>query len=233
MTDSSLIAPVQSTRKPWTGAGLADSVQDVVESIESEGWVDDMLAGSGLALEVVGSVIDPFSALLANGLGWAMEYFTPLREMLDELTGKADVVMSHASTWTNMSGELYTVCQDLQTSLGSEVPTWTGDASDAYQSLMVNNVDAIGGLGATAAAMAAATQGAGALVQLTRDLVRDLIAELVSHVIVWVAEAVFVVTLPLIAAQIVAAVVKWGGIILGYGMALVQSLQNLKKLLGL
>ncbi|GAA2133696.1 WXG100 family type VII secretion target [Glycomyces algeriensis] len=233
MTDSSLVAPVQSSRKAWTGAGLADSVQDVVESIESEGWVDDMLAGGGLALEVAGSVLDPFSALLSNGLGWAMEYFEPLREMLDELTGKADVVMAHASTWTNMSGELYSLCEDLQTSLGGELPTWTGDASDSYQSLMSNNVDAIGGLGATAAAMAAATQGAGALVQLTRDIVRDLIAELVGHVVVWAVEAIFVVTIPVIAVQIVAAVVKWGGIILGYGMALVQSLQNLKKLLGL
>jgi hypothetical protein len=70
-------------------------------------------------------------------------------------------------------------------------------------------------------------------VQLTRDIVRDLIAELVGHVVVWAVEAVFVVTIPVIAVQIVAAVVKWGGIILGYGMALVQSLQNLKKLLGL
>lgn len=232
MSDS-LIAPVQSTRKAWTGAGLADSIQDVVESVKSEGWVDDMLAGGGLALEVVGSVLDPFSALLANGLGWALEYFSPLREMLDELTGKADVVMSHASTWTNMSTELYAICEDLQASLGADTPSWTGDAADAYQGLMVNNVDAVGGLGATAAAMAAATEGAGALVQLTRDIVRDLIAELVSHVIVWAAEAIFVVTIPVIAAQIAAAVVKWGGIILGYGMALVQSLQNLKKLLGL
>jgi hypothetical protein len=87
-------------------------------------------------------------------------------------------------------------------------------------------------LGATAEAMAAATEGAGGLVQITHDLVRDLIAELVAHVIVWAIEAIFVVTIPVIAAQIIAAVVKWAGIIMGYGMALVQSLMNLKALLG-
>ncbi|SDE52398.1 WXG100 family type VII secretion target [Glycomyces harbinensis] len=233
MTDNSLVAPVASTRKAWTGAGLADSIQDLVESVKSEGWVDDLLAGGGLALEVVGSVMDPFSALLSNGLGWAMEYFEPLRSMLDELTGKSDVVMSHAQTWTNVSSELYTISEELQTALASELSEWTGDSHDAYQQLMANNVDAIGGLGAIAAALAAATEGAGGLVQVTRELVRDLIAELVAHVIVWAVEAIFVVTIPVIAAQIVAAVVKWAGIIMGYGMALVQSLQNLKVLLGL
>jgi len=233
MSDNSLIAPVESTRRGWTGAGLADSIQDLVDSVKSEGWVDDLLAGGGLALEVVGSVMDPISALLSNGLGWAMEYFEPLRSMLDELTGKSDVVMSHAQTWTNVSSELYSISEDLQTSLAGDLSEWSGDSHDAYQKLMASNVDAIGGLGAIAAALAAATEGAGALVQVTRELVRDLIAELVSHVIVWAVEAIFVVTIPVIAAQIVAAVVKWAGIIMGYGMALVQSLQNLKKLLGI
>jgi uncharacterized protein YukE len=233
MSDNSLVAPVQSSRKAWTGAGLADSIQDLVESIKSDGWVDDLLAGGGLALEVVGTAMDPISALLANGLGWAMEYFEPLRSMLDEVTGKSDVVMSHASTWTNVSNELYAVSEELKASLESDLAGWSGEASESYQRLMAHNVDAIGGLGATAAALAAATEGAGALVQITREIIRDLIAELVSHVIVWAVEAIFVVTIPVIAAQIAGAVVKWAGIIMGYGMALVQSLQNLKKLLGL
>jgi uncharacterized protein YukE len=232
MSDNSLIAPVQSTRESYTGAGLIEGYHDMINAFKSEGWVDDVLGTAGYALEVVGSVMDPFSALFANGIGWAMEYFEPLREMLEELTGKADVVMSHAQTWSNMSGELYSIVEDLQAQLAADMPTWTGDAADAYQALMAHNVTAAAALGATAEAMAAATEGAGGLVQITHDLVRDLIAELVAHVIVWAIEAIFVVTIPVIAAQIVAAVVKWAGIIMGYGMALVQSLMNLKALLG-
>ena len=45
-------------------------------------------------------VLDPFSALLSNGLGWAMEYFEPLREMLDELAGIPDRVAAHARPGT-------------------------------------------------------------------------------------------------------------------------------------
>jgi uncharacterized protein YukE len=233
MSDNSLIAPVQSDRHAYDRAGLVEGYFDMVAAFKSDGWVDDALGVSGFALEVVGSVMDPFSALFSNGIGWAMEYFEPLREMLEELTGKADVVMSHAQTWTNMSAELTAIAEDLQSFLASDMPSWTGDAADSYQALMVHNVNAANAMSATAEALAAATEGAGGLVQVTHDLVRDLIAELVAHVVVWAIEAIFVVTLPVIAAQIVAAVVKWAGIILGYGMALVQSLQNLKALLGL
>jgi len=161
-----------------------------------------------------------------------MEYFEPLREMLQELTGKADVVAAHAQTWSNMSGELLAIVEELTAHLDGDMPTWTGEAADSYKALMAHNVTSASALAATAEAMAAATEGAGSLVQITHELVRDLIAELVSHVIVWAVEAIFVVTIPVIAAQIVAAVVKWAGIIMGYGMALVQSFMNLKTLLG-
>jgi hypothetical protein len=92
-------------------------------------------------------------------------------------------------------------------------------------------VEAVGGLAAISAAMAEATQGAGGLVEQTREIVRDLIADLVARVIVWAVEAIFVVTIPVVAAQIVAAVVKWAARIFTYTTALITSLTNLNKLL--
>jgi hypothetical protein len=231
MTDDSLIAPVQSTREPWTGMALGDSIEGLVDAIKSEGWVDDALAGAGLGVEVAATVMDPISALLANGLGWAMEYFEPLRQILDELTGKPDVVASHAATWNNMATELNSIAEDLQLYLDGDLPDWSGEAATAYQNMMTFNTNAIGGLSATSAAMSVATQGAGGLVELTREIVRDLIADLVARVIVWAAEAIFVVTIPVIASQIAAAVVKWTGRILTYTAALITSLTNLSALL--
>jgi uncharacterized protein YukE len=231
MTDQSLVAPVESTRQPWTGSSLGDSIEGLVQAIKSDGWVDDVLAGAGLGVEVAATVMDPISALLANGLGWAMEYFEPLRHMLDELTGMPDVVSSHATTWNNMATELGKISSELEQLVKNDMPTWTGEASDAYHGLMKNNADAIGGLSATAAAMAVATEGAGGLVSFTRETVRDLIADLVARVIVWAVEAIFVITIPAIASQIAAAVVKWTGRILTYTGALITSLTNLSKLL--
>lgn len=231
MAGESLVAPVTSTREVWTGSSLGESIEGLVDAIKSEGWVDDALAGATLAIEATVTVIDPFSALLSNGIGWAMEYFEPLREALDELTGIPDVVTSHAATWENMATELDSMTTDLVTSLGNDLSSWKGEAAFAYQNLMGNNVEALAGLAAISSAMAAATQAAGALVQATREIVRDLIADLVARVIVWAVEAIFVVTIPVVAAQIVAAVVKWAGRIMTYTIGLVTSLRNLTTLL--
>jgi uncharacterized protein YukE len=231
VSEGSLVAPVVSTRQAWTGSSLGEGIQDLVQAIQSEGWVDDLLAGAGVALEVVSLAIDPFSTLLANGLGWLMEHFEPLRQILDELTGVPDVVASHAATWDNMAAELASMTQDLASSLSRDVSGWAGAAAEGYQALMVNNVDALDGLSGISAGMAAATQAAGVLVQFTRDIVRDLIADLVAKVIVYAVEAVFVVTIPAVTAQVVAAVAKWTGRILSYVNALITSLTNLRTLL--
>jgi hypothetical protein len=227
----SLVAPVVSTRTALTGMSLPDSIQGLTAAIQSEGWVDDLLAGGSLALETVSIALDPFSALLANGLGWAMEYFDPLRDMLDKLTGMPDVVAAHAATWDRMAGELTDMSADLRTRVAGDLPDWDGEAAGSYRTMMTHNVEAVGGLGAVSAAMAAATRAAGNLVQFTRDIVRDLIADLVARVIVWAAEAIFVVTIPVVAAQIVSAVSKWAGRIASYVGALITSLRNLTRLL--
>ncbi|ACU98253.1 WXG100 family type VII secretion target [Saccharomonospora viridis] len=231
MSNDSLIAPVESSRKPWTGAGTADSIEGLVTAIQSGNWVTGALAGVGLGLDVASTVLDPFSALLSNGIGWAMEYFEPLRQILDELTGMPDVVASHAATWNNMAEELGTMTEDLAASLDSDLTEWQGGAAEAYHTMMANNVEAVGGLAAISAAMASATEGAGGLVQMTRDIVRDLIADLVARVVVWAVEAIFVVTIPVIAAQITSAVTKWAGRIFTYITSLIDSLTNLSKLL--
>ncbi|MEU7907053.1 hypothetical protein [Actinoplanes sp. NPDC049118] len=230
MTDDSLVAEV-FTRTAWTGVSLVDSFQGLHQAVDGGGWVDQALAGGSLALEATATVLDPFSALLSNGLGWAMEYFEPLREMLDQLAGIPDAVAAHAATWNNMAGALQAMAADLRSCLASDLPDWQGPAAAAYQGLMANNVEAVDGLGALAATMSSATQAAGNLVSFTRDLVRDLIADLVARVIVWAAESLLVVTIPVVAAQIASAVVKWAGRIIGYTSALVSSLTNLTRLL--
>jgi hypothetical protein len=231
MSDHSLVADVVPARRPWSGASLAENFEGLIAAIESESWVDDLLAGAAFGAEIVATAIDPFSALLANGLGWAMEYFAPLQQMLDQLAGRPDAVAAQAATWDNIAQELNGTAGDLGTHLGDDLSDWQGRAATAYAAMMGHNVAAVGGLSAVATAMAAATEAAGNLVRATRDIVRDLIADLVARVIVWAAEAIFVVTIPVIAAQITAAVAKWAARILSYTTALVTSLTNLTRLL--
>jgi uncharacterized protein YukE len=232
VTTSPLVAAVSSNyRTSTTGASLVDSFQGVYQSVKGGSWVDEALAGGSFAVEAAATALDPLSALLSNGLGWALEYFQPLREVLDKLAGIPDRVAAHAATWQNISGELQSMATGLRAGLQADLPDWQGAAAATYQSLMANNVDALDGLSVLAATMSASTEAAGNLVTFTRDIVRDLIADLVARVIVWAGESLLVVTIPVVAAQIAAAVVKWAGRILGYTSALITSLTDLKTLL--
>ena len=231
MAYSSLVATSVTTRTAWTGSSLADGLQGVGQSVEGGGWVDPLLAGGSLVADAAATVIDPFSALLSNGLGWAMEHFEPLREVLDKLAGIPDRVVAHAQTWENMAGALQTMAEDLRSGLDADLPDWSGSAAGAYRGMMAGNVDGLGGLSVLAATMSSATRAAGNLVQFTRDIVRDLICDLVARVIVWAAEALAIVTIPIVTAQIISAVAKWAGRIFGYTGALISSLENLTGLL--
>jgi len=231
MTYSSLVATTPGIRTAWTGSSLAEGFQGLQQSVASGSWVDGALAGGAFAADAAATVIDPFSALLANGLGWVMEHFEPLREVLDRLTGIPSQVVAHAQTWNNMAGALQAMAEDLHASLNADLPDWGGSTSESYRSMMADNVDGLGGLSVLASTMSSATRATGNLVQFTRDIVRDLICDLVARVIVWAAEALAIVTIPVVTAQIIAAVAKWAGRIFGYTSALISSLENLTTLL--
>jgi hypothetical protein len=226
-----LIAATTSTSTATTGLSLAESFQGTLRAVDSGSWADRALAGGAFAAETAATVLDPFSALLANGLGWAMEHFDPLREILDRLAGLPDLVAAHAATWQNIARELGSMSAGLQDCLNADLPDWQGAAADTYRNLMAANVNALGGLGVLAETMSSATQAAGNLVTFTRDLVRDLICDLVARVIVWAAEALLVVTIPVVAVQIAVAVTKWATRIASYVSALITSLSNLTRLL--
>jgi hypothetical protein len=76
VTTSPLVAAVSSNyRTSTTGASLVDSFQGVYQSVKGGSWVDEALAGGSFAVEAAATALDPLSALLSNGLGWALEYW--------------------------------------------------------------------------------------------------------------------------------------------------------------
>jgi len=230
VSDNPLVADVKSTRTDTTGLWPLEDAKGVVTAIESGNWISGGLAITGAALGAASIVMDPIGSLLSAGIGWAMEYFEPLRQILDDLTGKPDVVTSHAATWTNVGNALAQIGSDIDAAVAADLADWDDAAAEAYRQKILYGVEAAFGLAGSAETLAAATTAAGKLVQAVRDTVRDLIADLVGRVIVWAVEAIFVVTIPIIASQIAAAVVRWLGIITGLVDALVNSLQDLLTL---
>jgi hypothetical protein len=216
-----------------TGLSPAENGVELVSKIQQGQWIDASIAGLGLALDAGSFLVDPFSTVLSWGLEWLMEQLDPLKEALDWLAGDPQLIETHALTWDNMSTELFGAGEDLITRLNEDLGGWQGEDADAYRGMLAGNAEIAAVLSGTAAAMAAATRGAGSLVTMVREFVRGFIADCVAKVVVWAAEAYFSAGLgaPIIASQVVAAVVKWVGRIFGWLMGLVTSIQSLRALL--
>jgi hypothetical protein len=103
----------------------------------------------------------------------AMERIGPLRDVLDELTGRPDVIAAHAMTWYNIAVEQRDMADELEDFLSRDVPGWDGAAE--HVRLMGHNIEAIRGLSSVSAAFAEIVQSVGVLVAQTRRLVRELV----------------------------------------------------------
>jgi len=231
MTENAVAAPAVSSRVTGPRSGLVESIGALVGRIRGRGWVDGLLAGGTAGGGAGANQADPFAPLAANGLGWAMEYFEPLRQLLDDLTGKPEVARAHAAAWNDMATELRSAAADLRSCLGNDLPGWQGEAADAYQRLMANNVEALEGLAEVSTALASATEDAGNLVEVTRQNVHGLIVDLVHRVVTWAGQAQLEADTSEVAAQIATTVAEWAGHIEPQVTALINSLTNLTDIL--
>jgi hypothetical protein len=238
MSDNALIAAsVDSTNKPWSGFGPMDAIEGFSQAVESKQWADIALAGVGGALEGFSFGVDPIGSLLSGGISWLIEYVDPLNEVLHDLTGDADILYTHAGTWTNMAGEAWAMAADLYALMESSTEEWVGAAGDAFRELHTAYIAGIDCMGWVFDSMSKATAGAAQMLQVCYELVRDLIAELIGtllvHAPVWLGliAATAGAATPLCLADAIIIIVNIAGLVFSLVMALIGTFQGLDALL--
>lgn len=232
-----MIAPVTDSTTWSSGLWLVEDAQGLIQSIQSGSWVDGSIGAISAGLDLLSVAMDPLGALASMAVGWIIEHVEPLREALEKLTGDADTVNSYATTWKNVSSGLTKAAGDLQTAAGQDLQHWVSPAASSFSTHTGYSTNALGGIGAAAAVLASATEGAGMIVATVREIVRDLIADCVSTLLVrvpeWLAEEGLTLGLatPWVAGQVTTLVSKWVGRIMSFLDALTTSIQSLNKLL--
>ncbi|KOX17790.1 hypothetical protein ADK67_37745 [Saccharothrix sp. NRRL B-16348] len=231
MTGNPLVAPERDSTRSYTGIGIAESVSDLVQGIESGDWVDIGLGAAGTGLEALSVVMDPFGSVASSLVSFIIEHVGPLREALDKLAGNADAVAAHARTWKNIA----TAVGEVHAAYGAEhtadTAAWAGKAADAYRARAADVVAVIGAAAQAASGLGSAVELAGVVVGVVRETVRDLIADLVGRLAVWAAEALTIIGLPAAAVQASAAAAKWAARIAQLIKQLMRTMQKLMPLL--
>ena len=205
-----LIAPEAET-KGYEGAGILEAAMGM-----KDGFADgNLTAGFGnmavVGLSALGTIMDPFQAVFAAGVGWLMEHLECLREPLDALLGDPKEIEGHAATWRNLQERTYEAAEYFAGQVSSATAGWSSTAIDAYRAKASQMADSTLALGEVADAMAQATLVAGSIVGVFRNTVRDLIAELVGAAISKAVQALLVVTIPKILAEVALMVAEWTG----------------------
>ncbi|EME60116.1 RHS repeat-associated core domain-containing protein [Amycolatopsis decaplanina] len=228
-----LVAEVKDSTKAYTGSSLLESAFDLKSAIESGDWASVALGAVGTALDALSMAMDPFGAILANGVGWLMEHVGPLKEALDALTGNADEINANSETWKNIATELGEVGADLAGMVSADLQSWTGVSADAYRAQAKDTVTLLESAKAGCEGASSGVKTAGEVVAAVRALVRDIIAELIGHLISWALQVLFTLGIGLtwVVPQVVNAVAKTASKIANLTKKTVKALQALMPLL--
>ncbi|MEU4220755.1 hypothetical protein [Actinoplanes sp. NPDC026623] len=206
----SLIAPEAET-KWYEGAGIVEAAMGAKDGFAE----DNLLAGFGnsavVGLSALGAIMDPFQAIFAAGVGWLMEHVDCLREPLDWLAGDPKEIEGHVATWRNLQGRTYEAAEYFAGQVRSTTARWGSEAAAAYRAKASEMADGALALGEVADAMAEATLIAGSVVGVVRNTVRDLIAEVVGAAVSKALQALLVVTIPKIVAEVALMVAEYTG----------------------
>ncbi|MBU2668328.1 hypothetical protein KOI35_32930 [Actinoplanes bogorensis] len=201
LTRGSLIAAEGET-KGYEGAGIFESAAGVVDNWNSGDWFG--VAGNGLAtgLGLLGAVMDPLQAVFAAGVGWLMEHVSFLREPLDKLCGDPKAIEAHAQTWYNIEARIYEATDFFVDEVKKSTDAWAARSAEAYRAMARGHAEAIQAMGKVADFMSKATTIVGAMVGVVRNTIRDIVSEVVGACISKAIQALTVVLIPKVAAEV-------------------------------
>lgn len=204
----SLIADESSTQW-YEGAGVLEAAMGVKDGLASGSYWSAAGNGAVVGLSALSAVMDPFQVIFAAGVGWLMEHVSILREPLDWLAGDPKEIEGHAATWRNLQQRTYDATEYFADRVNTSAAGWGSLAADAYRHKAGTMAQGALALGEIADAMAEATVLAGSIVGLVRNTVRDLIAEVVGAAVSKALQALLVVTIPKIVADVAVMVAEY------------------------
>lgn len=192
MTDAnSLVDPRTTPTEPgslivqgddWTtGAGLLSDSDALANAIVNGDALLIVISGVAVGLDALSASADPLGALIGTEVTWALEHLQPLKQVLDALTGNAQVVQGRAQTWSNIQNALSRTAADYRDSIARGTSDWTGPAADAYRAKAEDLANTIAALASLCGSNGALTLMVGQACAVVRWFVESVISELVSE----------------------------------------------------
>ena len=226
-----LVAERKDTTTPLAGTFLLEDGEALVQAINDKDWVAGGLAVVGGAFDAAAAASDPIGTLIAMGLGWVLDHVQPFNTWLEQLTGDADQVKAHATTWKNVHKHLQAPAEAMASHVTTDLADMNGRTITAYQGAAGDITHVINAAGTWAGAIGTALDITAFIVQFVHDFVRDAISEVVGSILSYAAELIATLgtAWPIVAEQIATRIASLIGQVGRNVKNLVTSARNLVK----
>lgn len=176
-------AAERAAASPLEGSGMVKDAADLAAKVASGDWTEGLVALLSAVHETRDLLADPLAKLTSMGLGWVIEFFGPLRWLLDQLTGNTEQLNLTVETWSGIAVELAGAADDLHGHYTADSASWTGPAVAQYRRYCAEQVDLYRAASATAQSVADNARMSGAMLTVVREIVRGLITDAVGKTI--------------------------------------------------
>lgn len=173
----------RAAASPLEGSDMLKDAADLATKVAGGDWTEGLVALGSLAYETRDLLADPLAKLASMGLGWVIEFFGPLRWLLDQLTGNQEQLNLIVETWSGISGELSTAADDLHAVYTADTASWSGSAVAQYRLFCADQVDLYRAASATAKSVVDNARMSGMALTVVREVVRGLITDAVGKAI--------------------------------------------------
>ncbi|MEP7766157.1 hypothetical protein [Sanguibacter sp. 25GB23B1] len=187
MNDLIVETTTPSTLSCMEGLRIVGPAIAIVDSFERESAFVFAAGAASVATDIAEFVVDPIAAIGASAASFAMEYFAPLREALDSVTGNALAVQAQAQTWMKIADQVTESAESYTLRTATALTGWEGPAATGYRTFVASYTQILGGVGTLCSQISSTMVGASAVVGFVRTIVRETIADLVGKLISWAA----------------------------------------------
>ncbi|WP_328603554.1 WXG100 family type VII secretion target [Amycolatopsis sp. NBC_00345] len=158
------------------GAGFFDTAFGLKKAVAEGDSLSIGMASVGMAVDILGMVLDPLGSLLTAGIGWLIEHLVIFRWPLDVLMGDPkgidaakEAIWAEGKTVKGLSDAHAKATQDV-------LKSWTGQAADTFRTDMEGVAAQLDALSDYVNLAGKQMAIAGGLIGTVRGIIRDLIA---------------------------------------------------------
>ncbi|WP_027928548.1 WXG100 family type VII secretion target [Amycolatopsis benzoatilytica] len=218
------------------GAGFFDTAFGLKKAVDEGDKLSIGMASVGMAIDILGMVLDPIGSLLTAGIGWLIEHLVIFRWPLDFLMGDPKGIDAAKEAINAEAAKVKQWSEDHAKATKDLMSSWTGPAADKFRADMEGVAAQIDALSDYVKFAGKQMSIAGALIGTVRGIVRDIIAMTLAAIVkaAIIAVALAPVTFGAsIVAAIASTIAEVGVAIAKIGKKIADAAKTLAELLKL